>query len=266
MHISRKIKVRYSDCDFLGHVNNAVFVDYIIDTIIDVLPDTIRDEFYITSFSIDYQSPIQYPQDIEIDLWFTDLNTAYIKLSTSLGETAAQAKITWKNIESLSHNWMDKIVAVDVPFKLKPFRVKHLDSQGKPFFWDIDIQNRDQTKSKIISPSSIVLWGSEATLVSSSKNGWDFEQMIKMDCAVYVLRHELDILEHPTWTWRDNIEVTSYLHELKTVRGTWRHEFKHSKSGKLLARLYITGAFVNMNGQIISPPDGLTDACLQGEK
>jgi len=265
MHHQAKIKVRYTDCDFLGHVNNSVFSDYMIDAVAELLSIDLVDKLRITSISIDFQNPIRYGEDATIDIWILPEGENFYQIRNASGDIAVQARMTWTLSNELDTFLSDKIKAMEVPFKLKPFKVKHLESQGNAFHWDINVQNRDQTKGRIISPSSIILWGSEATLVSSSKNGWDFEHMMEANCAVYVLRHELDILEHPSWVWRDSIKVTSYLHDLKTVRGTWRHEFVSTKTNHLIARLYITGVFVNIDGQVISPPEGLTDACLLGE-
>jgi acyl-CoA thioesterase FadM len=45
------------------------------------------------------------------------------------------------------------------------------------------------------------------------------------------------------------IEIVSWICELGKVRGAWTHEIFNSDSGKLLARDFSLGAFVNLQGK-----------------
>ncbi|CAG0998977.1 hypothetical protein ARNL5_03924 [Anaerolineae bacterium] len=265
MYFQTSYKISFADCDFLGHVNNSVFADYFLQAVVDALAPNWATSIRLTNIVIEYQMPIPLAEIMTVKLWFTGVTEVFAQFLNSSGGVSALGRLTWQSNAALDAYVESRLQPVQVPFVLKPFKVKTLDSEGKPFRWEMNVQNRDQTLSSHISPASIIHWGSEATLNSSARRGWDFHTMVDANCAVYVLRHELDVYSHPEMVWRDHVEITSYLHDVKKVRGTWRHEFTHTRTRTLIARLYITGAFVTLQGQLTIPPDGLIDACLSGD-
>jgi hypothetical protein len=50
------------------------------------------------------------------------------------------------------------------------------------------------------------------------------------------------------------------------VRGAWTHEIYHANSGKLLARDYSLGVFVDARGKLIVPPQDIVADVVRGPK
>jgi acyl-CoA thioester hydrolase len=62
-HIHRD-RVRFRDCDAMGHVNNAVFSTYLEESRIGVLGDLI--DFILARVEIDFRSELRNGEDVEV--------------------------------------------------------------------------------------------------------------------------------------------------------------------------------------------------------
>ena len=62
----------------------------------------------------------------------------------------------------------------------------------------------------------------------------------------------------------DPIEVVSWVCEMGRVRGAWTHEVYHAGTGRLLARDYSLGVFVNRQGKPTPLPRSVIEDVLRG--
>ena len=62
-HVHRD-RVRFRDCDAMGHVNNAVFSTYLEESRIGVLGDLI--DFILARVEIDFRSEVRMGEEVEV--------------------------------------------------------------------------------------------------------------------------------------------------------------------------------------------------------
>ena len=62
-HVHRD-RVRFRDCDAMGHVNNAVFSTYLEESRIGVLGDLI--DFILARVEIDFRSELRMGEEVEV--------------------------------------------------------------------------------------------------------------------------------------------------------------------------------------------------------
>jgi acyl-CoA thioester hydrolase len=76
MKISHHLQTRFRDCDAFGHVNNAVYLNYLeearctwLEALIAKRPIELRDiPIILASVHIDYLSPARFREDLQIDV------------------------------------------------------------------------------------------------------------------------------------------------------------------------------------------------------
>jgi acyl-CoA thioesterase FadM len=255
--------IRINDCDYLGHVNNTVYFSYIWQATATLFPFTIASQLHASRVSIDYQRPAKFGNgDIAVDLWFRNSENAIYAIRQS-NDIIATAQVKWYPSTELVAQITPQLMPVEPTVKVKDskFQIEHF---GKPFHWTNRIQTRELTASGYLDTSSFIHWVDEAVWRAIEHHGWSFQRMQQENCAVYIVSHHLEVFAHPQWLVGKNITIVSQLQNVRKVRGTWRHEFYLSGTEELLAREFVSGAFVTLDGQIREPAPGLIDICVLG--
>ena len=87
-------RVRFRDCDAMGHVNNAVYSTYLEEARIGVLGGLI--EFILARVEIDFRSELRMGEEVEVRTRCSRIGTKSFDLehviSTSSGRIVADAK------------------------------------------------------------------------------------------------------------------------------------------------------------------------------
>jgi acyl-CoA thioester hydrolase len=88
-HVRRE-RVRFRDCDSMGHVNNAVYSTFLEESRIEVLAD-----FILARVEIDFRSELRAGEEIEVRTKCSQIGTKSFELEHEIradGRLAAQAK------------------------------------------------------------------------------------------------------------------------------------------------------------------------------
>jgi acyl-CoA thioester hydrolase len=87
-------RVRFRDCDAMGHVNNAVYSTYLEESRIGVLGDLI--DFILARVEFDFRSELRMGEEVEVRTRCSRIGTKSFDLEheivTSGGRVVAQAK------------------------------------------------------------------------------------------------------------------------------------------------------------------------------
>ena len=87
-------RVRFRDCDAMGHVNNAVFSTYLEEARIGVLGDLV--EFILARVEIDFRSELRMGEEVEVRTRCSRIGTKSFDLehviAASGGRVVAEAK------------------------------------------------------------------------------------------------------------------------------------------------------------------------------
>jgi len=92
--------------------------------------------------------------------------------------------------------------------------------------------------------------------------GYPVERLREMGIFIFLRNVEIDFLAPASNG--DNLEIVSWLADMKRVRGTWQHEIYNADTGKLLVRTFTTSAFLDRDGKPIKAPDEIVKPCLEG--
>jgi acyl-CoA thioester hydrolase len=91
-HLHRD-RVRFRDCDAMGHVNNAVFSTYLEEARIGVLGDLI--DFILARVEIDFRSELRMGEEVEVQTVCSRVGTKSFDLEhvvSAGGRVVAEAK------------------------------------------------------------------------------------------------------------------------------------------------------------------------------
>lgn len=86
-------RVRFRDCDAMGHVNNAVYSTYLEEARIGVLGDLI--DFILARVEIDFRSELRNGEDVEVRTRCSRIGTKSFDLEHVIsadGRVVAEAK------------------------------------------------------------------------------------------------------------------------------------------------------------------------------
>jgi len=89
----RRERVRFRDCDLMGHVNNAVYSTYLEEARIEVLGGLT--DFILARVEIDFRSEIRAGEEIEVRTRCSRVGTKSFELEHEIhadGRLAAEAK------------------------------------------------------------------------------------------------------------------------------------------------------------------------------
>ena len=89
----RRERVRFRDCDLMGHVNNAVYSTYLEEAWIEVLGGLA--DFILARVEIDFRSEIRAGEEIEVRTRCSRVGTKSFELEHEIhadGRLAAEAK------------------------------------------------------------------------------------------------------------------------------------------------------------------------------
>jgi YbgC/YbaW family acyl-CoA thioester hydrolase len=105
-------------------------------------------------------------------------------------------------------------------------------------------------------------WVGQAYFEAIRAAGHPVEQGLGDGCMVLQAGHDIEYLA-PALD-NESIEVESWICELGRVRGAWTHEIHNASTGRLLARNYSLGVFVNPQGRPIAPPGHAVEDVVRG--
>ena len=90
---ARRERVRFRDCDAMGHVNNAVYSTFLEEARIDVLGGLA--DFILARVEIDFRSELRAGEEIEVRTRCSRIGTKSLDLEHEIhanGRLAAEAK------------------------------------------------------------------------------------------------------------------------------------------------------------------------------
>lgn len=254
------IRVRAYERDSLGHVNNAVFINYLTQATLDAHGVGAETElrWRLQACAIEFHTPALYGDTLEVTTWVTQaygnvVTREYLVTRPSDGHTVVGARLSWylthtaTGIPCPLPDSYQVPVARDLASPLKPF-VYPSDNNAAPFFWHQRVRRYELDASRRVAPTAYLNWLEEATMRASTVAGWSIAQMWLNDLVILQFRHDAEFFVDASLG--DEIEIVSRLIDIKRVRGVWVHEIYRTEPRTLLMRDYSTGVFLDRAGHI----------------
>lgn len=278
-----KLKVRASDCDQYGHVNNAVYLDYLEHILALTLVsagwtgdwNATSDYFWqISSLNIEFRQPAEFGDELLAGAWLVN----YDEIAPAFGfelrlsnpghgnespTVVARARSEWRRLNRASGE-PDQIppenldgVAQDGGSLPRDFSLPSDSPMFKRYKWDHNVMRSELAPSGRVHPRAILNWVEDAVFSACDQAGWPTERMLEADFLTLQTRHDSEFMSLPGAD--DRIRVASRLIDVRRLRGTWYHEIYDLGREELLIRDYTTGVFLNQAGRPASPQTGAVE-------
>jgi acyl-CoA thioester hydrolase len=281
---TRPFPVRHYELDRLGHVNNAVYLNYLQQAAIEASTDAgYSPERYhemglvwvARNTIIEHGRPAVYGDTVTVKTWVSDLKRVqshrqYLLTHAASGEIVARAQTNWALLDRVSLQLARVPEAMAASFQpngevsprhLKPGVGEKATSEAKRYLSQRGVQHYELDPVQHVNNAVYLNWVEQAFFDACLSCGYSPQQMADEFGVIFVVRrNEIDYLA-PALA-EDTIEISSWVNSIARTHGTWIHQMRCSKDDKLLVQVHSMGAFVSPNGKPVRLPDRLKNALL----
>ena len=270
------VRVREYECDAYGHLNNAVYLQYLQQVTLDAMGTTNGGAAFwnVRRLAIEYQALARYGDVLQVTTWASEADESHVVRDFHVTSGAGRVPIVRAQIEWDYRDYATRSVrpvpeeqrqagpTVEVPAPLKPFAPPG-DNGSRPVRWrhivpfyELDLTNR-------VGLAVYFQWLEAAFFSATGSAGWTIEKMRAEDFVSLQYRHDAEFFDAALDG--DEIEIVSRLIEVRRVRGTWLHELYRVTTNTLIMRDYSTGAFLDWEGNVRAGPGEVLEALTRGE-
>jgi acyl-CoA thioester hydrolase len=281
---TRRFRVRHYEQDSFGHVNNAVYANYLQEAAIEASTDAgfvpawyaeNRTGWVIRELAIRYHLQASYGDELEVKTWVSDVRRVSSKREYLITRAYDDAKVARARV-----NWVYLDMDTGKPTRVADDFVQALEPAGEAEDLGIRLQKpqktddafRYRTRRRVqtyeldalrhVNNAVYLHWVEQSYFDALRVAGHPIEENRKAGWWALQGGHEIEYFE-PAFD-NDEIEVVSWVCEMGRVRGAWIHEIYNAETKKLLARDYSLGIFVNQDGRLVAPPHEFIEDVLRG--
>lgn len=275
-----KFNVRSYEIDQYGHVNNAVYLNYLEETAIRASTSVgFSNDWFeangclwlIRKMSIRYFEPAYYGDELEARSWVSDFRRVrshreYEIINTSNDKRVIRARADWvfleretmrpkrllPEFEQAYDPWLDSQEDLHIPIR---GAVRYPDSHR--FVVERDVQASEIDRAQHVNNSVYLRWVEDAFTTAMFQVGWTMERMYAERFIMLAAAHEIEYFSSAKLG--DRVRITYWAEEKSRVRGAWIYEIRHAKTNELFARNYAVGAFLHMQEDNTLKPGLLPD-------
>jgi YbgC/YbaW family acyl-CoA thioester hydrolase len=271
---SLRFRVRLSEIDSFGHVNNAAYWSHLQEAAICALESSgmrMYDAGYVGMVArrlvIQYHRSAAYGAELDVMTRISGMCDAgatseHLIMRASDRETVARARVRW---DLPSHDLPQDEAPQDsddgegVTIRLRQSR-KTPDS----FRYKVRrrVQHYEVGPAQQVSPGVLLNWVEQAYFDALRAAGHPIERTRQEGWLALQGGHEMEFFEPVHGN--EYVEIVSWICELGRVRGAWTHEIRRVEDSAPLACEYSLGVFIDDGGKPISPPRGVLEDVLRG--
>ena len=268
------VRVRAYECDAFGHVNDAVYLQYLEQVTLDAMGAVNDgDAFWnVRRLSIEYQTPARYGDVLQTVTWVLDADELHVvrgyDITRGAGMPVVLAEIDWDYRDRASQaprpvpEEHRAVPSARVPAPLKPYTTPG-DNGSQPFRWRHPVRFYEVDATSRIALAAYFNWMQAAVFRAASLVGWPLEAMRANNFVTLQYRHDAEFFG--TASNDNEVEIVSRLIEVRRVRGTWLHEVYNAATTTLIMRDYSTGTFLDWDGNVRAGPADMMEALMRGE-
>jgi len=285
-HYTRRFRVRHYELDSFGHVNNAVYVNYMQEAAIEASADAgFGPEWYrargtswvIRKLSIRYLLPAHYRDELEVRTWISEARRAtctreYEITRTGDGARIARARVGWVYLDSrngrltrLPAEIQERFAPTDEPpeeLGIRMQKARRTDDEAFRYRTRRRVQTFELDTLQHVNHAVYLNWIEQAYFDALRTAGHAVERTRREGWLALQGGHDIEYFE-PAFD-NEEIEITSWVCEVGRVRGAWTHEVRSIDRDRLLAREYSLGIFVNEDGRPVNAPLHVIGDVLRG--
>ena len=252
------LRVRTCECDGLGHVNNAVYLDYLQEATAEVWPTLGASSWAPRRLTLEYLAPARPAEDLEVLAWPAGwdeaLPAAGYQVRGAGGRAILRGRIVWQGATAPLSDWGTGAP----PGCLLPKDARPPGSlfPGRLFRWRHRVRHYELGLDGRVQAAHVLRWIEEAKFQACEQVGWSLARLRREGIVIVQIRHDAAFLAPlPVGV---EVEVTSRVCEMGRVRGCWQHEVL--SGGECIATDYAAGAFLDASGRPCAPPQAMLEA------
>ena len=280
----RRFRVRHYELDCFGHVNNAVYANYLQEAAIEASADAgFSMDWYadhgtswvIRKLTVRYFAPAAYGDEVEVTTWVSDFRRVrshreYEARRVSDGERLLRARADWVYVDAETGRPLHAPDQISEAFEpsgdlpeigvriRKPQTIEDCHryrARRRAQIYEIDAAGH-------VNHANYLRWIEGAYQDAMAAAGHPLSRLLADGCVILQGGHEIEYFAPARH--RDSIEIVSWVCEMGRVRGAWTHEVYNADTGQLLARNYSLGVFLDGNLRPTPPPDYVVEDVLRG--
>ncbi len=280
----RRFRVRQYELDSFGHVNNAVYANYMQEAAIEASVDAgfgaawyrrSGSAWVIRQLSIRYHLPASYGDELEVLTWVSGVRRAsstreYLIARPRDGARVARARVNWAYLDRKTgkpRRLPDEITTAFEPTgEIEDLGIRlHKPRQtngAHRYHSRRRVQSYEIDTAQHVNHVFYLHWIEQAYFDALRAAGHPIERTRADGWLAFQGGHDIRYFE-PAFD-NDEIEIVSWICEMGRVRGAWTHEIYCVNREKLLAREYSLGIFVDLDGKLVSAPQHVVEDVLHG--
>lgn len=278
--IERAFRVRHYECDPYGHVNHANYLRYMQEAAFDASAAVGYDieryralgrQWLIRETDITYLRPLTYGDTVIVKTWVADFRRVRSRRLYELrlpdGEPVATAATEWVFLdtetlrpatippEMVAAFWHPDAAPGErrEPFPIAPPPPPGIHRMRRRVEW------RDLDPAQHVNNANYLAYIEECNVGAAAAYGWSLERIMAQGVAIVARRYRIEYREPAVM--HDELEVTSYLSDVKRATAVRHNEVRRARDGALLARSHALWVFVDLQtGRPVRIPAIFMDA------
>ena len=273
--------MRAYECDPYGHVNHANYLRYMQEAAFDASAEVGYDmaryremghQWLIRETDITYLRPLVYGDTVIVRTWVGDFRRVrsrrmYELRLESTGEPVATAATEWVylNTETLRPATVPEsmVAAFWHPDTAAGGRREPFPEAPPPppgiYRMRRQVEWRDLDQAHHVNNANYLAYIEECNVGAAAAFGWSMDRIMEQGVAIVARRYRIEYRE-PAMI-HDELEVTSFLADVKRATAVRHNEVRRVGDGALLARSYALWVFVDLaTGRPIRIPPYFMDA------
>ncbi|MBZ0320663.1 MAG: acyl-CoA thioesterase [Anaerolineae bacterium] len=284
-----RFNVRSYEVDRFGHVNNAVYLNYLEEAATRASADAGFDnEWYdvhqcmwvIREMHVRYHEPALYGDELEIRTWVSDFRRVRSHREYEIVRVRDNCRVlrgradwvfmdrTEMRPKRLVPEFEGGFQPANAPLEDLEIRIPAAVSYPSyQFISERRAQSYEIDQLGHVNNANYLRWVEQASVDALASVGWDTARLQAENFYVFELGHELEYFHEAKEG--DPIKIVSWVTEKSRVHGAWIHEMYQRDTGELLARDYAARVFLRRDGTNYRPtsmPDALTHGIMTGER
>lgn len=279
--------VRGYELDSFGHVNNAVYNNYMEEAASRASADAgfsrawyfeHHRAWVIRRLTVQYLASLTYGDQVEMKTWVSDFHRTYSHREYELRRLAddrpvlrGRARWAYVDLDTIRPARLpaEFEAAFDPSGQLEDFDI-HLKRatvfEDNPAFVSARrVQRYELDGAGHVNNSVYLNWFEQAMFDAMARAGWPVARLAEHGIGMVQVAHEVDYLM-PALDGTA-LEIHSRPVEMAHVRGAWTHEIRSADTGDVVARDYSVGAFLDLKtGRPVALPDVVIQDLLAGER
>ena len=263
-----KFRVRYVECDAYGHVNNANYLRYMQEAAFaasaavgyDVKRyDELGQLWLVRETEIEYFKPLMYDDEFEIKTWVADFRRVrsrrlYEFRKTGADELVARGVTDWvyldqatlrpanvppEMIRAFAPDGEDVVTQARESFPKPPPPPQEVFKLRRRVMWqDIDMAQH-------VNNAVYLAYVEECGFQLLKHFKWPMQRMRDENHAILIRKHHIQYVQPALHD--DEIEIASYVYDVKRASAMRYYSITRVSDGALLAQVNSLGVWVNLN-------------------